>query len=129
MSTKICGKCKEEKPLEQFYIRPGYLRHQSPCKKCRADQGRDWQRRNRVHFNKITKENKWRYRGMYVAEANRLLSEIKECQICKDTTNLFPDHCHKTGRVRGILCRACNWGLGQFKDNPSYLRAAAEYLG
>jgi len=57
------------------------------------------------------------------------------CLICKIPMNseirhLQPniDHCHSTGRVRGILCRNCNAGIGLFQDNPTFLRAAARYL-
>ena len=38
------------------------------------------------------------------------------------------DHNHKTGRVRGILCRACNLILGHAKDNPALLLGLSEYL-
>lgn len=38
------------------------------------------------------------------------------------------DHCHKTGRVRFILCAHCNRGLGAFKDNPEIMRRAADML-
>jgi len=37
-------------------------------------------------------------------------------------------HCHETGQRRGILCRAHNTALGLFKDDPSDLRKAADYL-
>lgn len=38
------------------------------------------------------------------------------------------DHNHATGEVRGLLCRSCNHGIGNLKDNPEVLMAAAEYL-
>lgn len=38
------------------------------------------------------------------------------------------DHCHDTGKVRGLLCRNCNTGLGQFRDNPATLARLIVYL-
>lgn len=40
----------------------------------------------------------------------------------------YVDHCHTTGKVRGILCGNCNTGLGHFKDSPMLLQRAIEYL-
>lgn len=38
------------------------------------------------------------------------------------------DHCHTTGKVRGLLCRNCNLMIGYAKDNTKYLQKAIEYL-
>lgn len=41
---------------------------------------------------------------------------------------LSVDHCHKTLKVRGLLCGNCNRGLGLLQDNPDFLRKAADYI-
>jgi len=38
------------------------------------------------------------------------------------------DHCHDTGKVRGLLCAACNLGLGNMEDNEQRLFNAIQYL-
>lgn len=62
------------------------------------------------------------------------------CAICKlAETNvvskknpkvriLSVDHCHKTGKIRGLLCHACNVGIGHFEDDPSLIDRAIQYL-
>jgi Recombination endonuclease VII len=51
------------------------------------------------------------------------------CAICcKVTRVLCIDHCHVTGRVRGLLCRRCNSALGFYADDQRLLRAALAYL-
>jgi hypothetical protein len=56
-----------------------------------------------------------------------------KCAICgSDKPNAKAgwntDHCHKSGRVRFILCAHCNRGLGAFRDNPDWMRKAADML-
>jgi hypothetical protein len=41
---------------------------------------------------------------------------------------LSVDHNHKTGRVRGLLCKRCNVAIGMLDDNPKLLARALEYL-
>lgn len=55
-------------------------------------------------------------------------SVCKICHTAKPEEKLAVDHCHDTGKVRGLLCSACNKGLGLFKDNEGYLQSAAKYI-
>ena len=52
------------------------------------------------------------------------------CECCgqQDKRALCLDHCHKTGKFRGWLCRKCNIGLGSFSDSKEILMLAIEYL-
>mgnify|MGYP000456790067 CR=1 FL=1 len=59
-----------------------------------------------------------------------------KCAICEAPPesernarpNLSIDHCHTTGRIRGLLCTRCNIALGSFDDNEDYLLKAIEYI-
>jgi hypothetical protein len=69
----------------------------------------------------------------------KLAAQDYKCPVCsKPLAETSPgdsgaysahvDHCHITGKLRDLLCRKCNLGLGQFLDNPELLIKAAEYL-
>lgn len=51
------------------------------------------------------------------------------CAICETEPKTWHiDHCHSTGKVRGLLCGSCNMALGLMKDDPVRLSKAQEYL-
>jgi hypothetical protein len=51
------------------------------------------------------------------------------CPICgRDDVVLHLDHSYRTGKTRGLLCRTCNTGCGQFRDSVKRLQAAIQYL-
>ncbi len=76
--------------------------------------------------------------GLTKEEYNELLKKQKSvCAICGKVDNrimkgtvvkLNVDHCHKTGKVRGLLCNRCNSGLGLLKDDINLLNKAILYL-
>lgn len=71
--------------------------------------------------------------GMSIEEYDALLaSQDHKCAICglemDEGKRLAVDHCHKTGKVRGIVHVRCNSGIASFLDSPEICRKAAEYL-
>ncbi len=77
--------------------------------------------------------------GITLAKFNEMLATQKGvCKICdkpekaidkqtKKIRKLSVDHCHETNRVRGLLCSACNIGIGNLRHSPNLLRKAALY--
>lgn len=58
------------------------------------------------------------------------MSQNNQCKICGiiPENRLFVDHCHISGKIRGLLCRDCNIGLGYFRDSEENLAKAIVYL-
>ncbi|MCX4879649.1 MULTISPECIES: endonuclease VII domain-containing protein [unclassified Streptomyces] len=113
---KLCRTCGEVKPHSEWH-RNATASDGLPtrCKTCRAERGRQ------DHLK----------RQYGIAEAGRdelTASQGGVCCICLSAPAAHVDHCHKTGRVRGVLCFSCNAALGQFKDRPDAIRRAAAYV-
>jgi hypothetical protein len=76
--------------------------------------------------------------GIDLPDYERMYAEQQGCcKICgtdkpgqnqNSSYSFHVDHCHKTGKVRGLLCDKCNRGLGYFNDNPLLLQQAIAYL-
>lgn len=87
----------------------------------------------RIKAAKRARENRPRYVYGLSAEdlAELLARQDGKCPICRcelTEANMHIDHDHQTGKVRGILCRKHNNGLGMFDEDPALLRAAADYI-
>lgn len=71
--------------------------------------------------------------GMSLADRDSMVEDQGNvCLICQEILDLqfntHIDHCHTSGRVRGVLCSKCNQGIGLFRDNPEFMRRAANYV-
>lgn len=124
-------KSKLNIPVSQYDDKAAYLREwrkKNPDKYMKYDEKRDKEK---------AREQAWlrRYGTTRDWYNNKLEEQGGTCAICgtsevqrKGHTHFHIDHCHGTGKVRGLLCDLCNRGLGYFKDNRELLRTAALYL-
>jgi hypothetical protein len=80
------------------------------------------------------KHNMEKYDGFGVDEYNALKKEqSNNCAICGRNEKEFKrrlhlDHCHTTGKVRGLLCSNCNTAIGLLKDDIDVIASAISYL-
>ena len=124
---KWCPDCGAVKPFDEFVrnARPLERVRATYCKPCHNARGRA--SRDKVGGSRTYHLTR-RY-GITAAEADAMLeAQGGLCAICKAAPAAHVDHDHATGAVRALLCFNCNGGLGQFKDNPLLLHAAAFYV-
>jgi hypothetical protein len=120
---KTCSKCHQSKDLEKFHINRKSLdgRH-TICAECRREyvRGRPLPARD---------YKKRRYNVDSDTFQTILDNQAGLCAICEQPlTKIDIDHCHTSGRVRGLLCHPCNLGLGMFQDSPELLAKAIVYI-
>lgn len=136
---KICSFCKEEKEISEFHkdssSKDGSTYY---CKDCAIFKSRKHHRERILNDPqyKRAKRSGWvkRAHGITLDQyEDKLAQQNSVCAICE--VELFAsgplthlDHCHKTGKLRAFLCTNCNRGLGQFKDNPTIIQNAIDYL-
>lgn len=132
-AEKFCPSCKQILPVAEFgKNRSAYDGLTGYCRVChrrvtRENKIKNWGSSRHYHLVQ-------RY-GITAAEADQILeNQDGVCAICHKVpspelrTPWHVDHDHKTGKVRGILCHACNTALGNFNDDPETLERALEYL-
>ena len=123
---KWCPDCGQVLPFSSFGRNAAsQTGRTSYCKPCHNARGR---RAKELVGGERTYHLRRRY-GITGEEADAMLAEQGGvCAICEVAPAVHVDHDHATGAVRALLCFNCNGGLGQFKDDPALLRAAAEYV-
>lgn len=112
-----CSRCQQMLPLTQYAKHNGgtaYLGIHPYCKDCSAE-------RHLISKYGLTKADKVK---MYE-------NQNETCAVCKEGVSLSEivvDHCHKTGKVRGLLCNACNKAIGLLKDDHMRCLSMISYL-
>lgn len=94
-------------------------------------QTKQWAEQNPEKRREVSERSRLKKYGLTVDQYQSLVSsQDGVCAVCKEplTGVAHIDHDHATGRIRGVLCRNCNVGLGHFKDDSNLLRAAAHYV-
>lgn len=147
-----CADCGEDRDFANFYIQKSTRRPRTYCKYHTLARNRKYRTLNRQTLNikkneyrrcvgrpTQRKQDLWKRFGITLEDYEQLLKRQNGgCAICEQpetakhktgkTRRLAVDHCHKTNKIRGLLCNRCNIGIGRFLDNSELLRKAAEYV-
>lgn len=127
-TLKICKKCYNVKEVSEFYLKKCKNNRQNRfhhiCKKCHniRPDGYITNYIRKLKFN-ISKE-----------EYDLILkSQNNCCAICNKNRELFKrdfaiDHCHKSNKIRGLLCTRCNIGIGMLQEDLSIMDSAIKYI-
>jgi hypothetical protein len=108
------------------------------CRVCDRLKNKDYYKRNperAAEYRRAARED-GRSRSYHLSRYGMTVKDYDDlydqqgglCKLCLCKSKLVVDHCHLTGRVRGLLCTKCNTGLGKFNDDIDMLKKAINYL-
>ena len=133
--TKTCKKCNNSYTLDKFTNQKRYKDGKHPwCKSCRYVYDRLWSINNKLAKRTSILKSRSKKFGLTYEEYQNLINvQNNQCAICKKTEKeekraLAIDHCHSSGKIRGLLCHMCNRMLGMARDNIDILNKAISYL-
>lgn len=132
-----CPKCEKWKSIDEFHkSKNSIYGRASLCKVCANKSARE-----NHHKRSGCKDRAKQVKSRYLERTyNMTIEQLEEkvrgqngvCEICRNLLDMSSlthvDHCHKTGRVRGVLCSNCNRGIGYLQDDAAVVSAAADYL-
>lgn len=134
---KMCRDCGDMKSLNDFHVNRVTPdgRHYY-CKECQNERGAKWRAANPDKAKEVAKRSQRKRHlsstyGMSVDEYDALLEKQGGvCPLCqRELKRPSIDHCHSTGKIRGILCRHCNSSLSVFENDPDAIYRLIAYLG
>lgn len=154
---RLCTLCQKIKPVSQFAVSRkltkiagiATLRFRGECKDCQRLRNQAWRLANveayRARYREARRKRtpeqklKWLLKqeyGLTLEDYQRMMAaQDGRCAICRETpapqkykTGFHVDHCHTTGRIRGLLCHNCNVSIGHLKEDLVRIRALLAYL-
>ena len=130
---RVCYICKVEKKYSEFHVNKVQAHGiHFRCKECASKRNKE------LYDPELARKKGFKSKyGITLDDYDRMLkSQNNRCAICNSTSTgnrsqkyLSVDHCHTTGKVRGLLCHGCNAGIGYMKDDVEILDKAIAYLG
>lgn len=153
--TKLCKTCNKHLPLSEMKRHgknsDGSIRYDPICKHCvkltayDSRYQKDYRQRRKqdgkTHDSEYARNARLKTQYGITAKQYDEMSEQQNhvCAICgcsetslgtntNKVRKLAVDHCHQSGKVRGLLCMSCNTALGKFKDSEQLLINAIKYL-
>ena len=100
-----------------------------------AERNKNWRSKNVEKLRLYEINRKFNISSEEYKELQRKQNGVCAICECPETAvrrgivlELAVDHCHDTGKVRGLLCSNCNTGIGKLKDSATLVRKAYEYL-
>lgn len=130
--SKTCSKCKKTSLIQNFYSDVSKKdRLSSRCRACVKLRSKEQRVKLGPWFRR--EYDLKRLYGLTIEDYDNILrTQNGVCKICKEKCKtrkyLSVDHCHATGKVRGLLCKECNVGIGCFRNSALLMNSAAEYL-
>lgn len=143
IQTKICKKNLHAYPKTERSCAECHRAYRKEWKAKNKDRIKAWPSNNKEYKSKTMRvyykeESRQRHLirkyGLTVDRYNQMfIKQEGKCVVCKRhqsefKTSLAVDHCHKTNKIRGLLCQPCNVSIGLFRDDPEILLNAAAYL-
>lgn len=130
-TKRTCTRCDEEKPIEGFGKNIRYRdKRQRICKRCMSKNSLEWHHANKERS--LQNQRVARVRRIYGPDGLKVEARRRAgdgCDICGNkTARMSIDHCHESGKIRGLLCKDCNLILGWVKDDIKRLQAMVDYL-
>src|SRR5580692_1383809 len=154
-TSRRCSRCRLVKPVTEFYA--SEKRKFYRCIPCEKAHRNAYYSKNKVAIKRrirsyrdkdpegVRKKDREAYRrnpdrflrhwlkksyGITLEKYREMIFlQSGQCGLCSDLgQKLYLDHCHETGKLRKLLCRRCNTGLGNFRDSPDLLQRAINYL-